>query len=100
MSGEALEALLFAREAAKEASEILREGVHRVQAGAIIFKRGRTDLLTEFDKRSEQCILAAIAREFPGDAVTAEESGAHGTRGARRRWLVDPIDGTTNFAHG
>jgi myo-inositol-1(or 4)-monophosphatase len=100
VSGEAGEALLFAREVAKDAAALLHEGWGQVQASSVIYKRGRTDLLTEYDRRSEELILRAIAREFPGDAVVAEESGVSGGRGARRRWLVDPLDGTTNFVHG
>src|SRR5262249_20237982 len=45
-------------------------------------------------------IIDAITARFPGDQILAEEGGAHGAAGAPRRWLVDPLDGTTNFAHG
>jgi myo-inositol-1(or 4)-monophosphatase len=99
-AGEAGEALLFAREVAAGAAEILREGWGNVTASGVTFKRGNTDLLTEYDRRSEELIVRAITRAFPDDAVVAEESGARGARGARRRWLVDPLDGTTNFVHG
>ncbi len=81
-------------EMAVAAGAILREGwgvTHRPD------RKGMTDLVTEYDRRSEALLLAEIARRFPGDAVLAEESGAHD--GGATRWIVDPLDGTTNFAH-
>jgi histidinol-phosphatase len=54
--------------------------------------------VTEADRAVEEAILARLARERPGDAVLGEE---HGTRGeGRRRWIVDPIDGTRNYSRG
>ncbi|HJZ86978.1 MAG TPA: inositol monophosphatase family protein [Polyangia bacterium] len=102
MNGEAGESLLLAREIARDAAAILRDGWSAVQSAGvgICYKSGRTDLVTEYDRKSEACIVRALASACPDDAVVAEESGARGARGARRRWLVDPLDGTTNFAHG
>jgi len=103
VSGEAGEALLLAREIARDAGDILREGWRAVTSASDVgvgFKRGRTDLVTDYDHRSEACIVRALSGACPEDAIVAEESGARGTRGARRRWLVDPLDGTTNFVHG
>ena len=96
--GEAGEALLAAREIAQQAGEIVAEGWGRTQA--ITYKRGRTDMLTEVDRKSEEFIVRALSQAFPADAIIAEEGSSRGTRGARRRWLVDPLDGTTNFVHG
>ena len=64
-------------------------------------RKGRIDLVTDFDRRSEQLLLARIAQRFPGHAVLAEESGTHPPGGPPSgvRWLIDPLDGTTNFAH-
>jgi myo-inositol-1(or 4)-monophosphatase len=55
------------------------------------------DLVTEVDRACEQAILDVLTSAFPEHAVLAEESGAHGTH--EFLWLVDPLDGTTNFAH-
>jgi myo-inositol-1(or 4)-monophosphatase len=55
------------------------------------------DLVTEVDRACEQAILEVLTSAFPGHAVLAEESGAHGDH--EFLWLVDPLDGTTNFAH-
>ena len=79
---------------AHEAGEILREGYGRRHDPE---KKGVIDLVTEYDRRSEAVLLERIAQRFPGHAVLAEESGASGA--ARVRWIVDPLDGTTNFAH-
>lgn len=64
-----------------------------------ISHKGAIDLVTSADHAAEDLILHEIAWRFPGDAVLAEETGAHNDAGARR-WVVDPLDGTVNFAHG
>lgn len=62
-------------------------------------RKGPRDLVTAADHAAERVILEALAQRFPGDAMLAEESGAHGAPG-ERRWLIDPLDGTSNFAAG
>jgi myo-inositol-1(or 4)-monophosphatase len=57
-------------------------------------------LVTEVDVEIERRFRAMVAERFPDHDVLAEEFGASGARGARHRWVFDPIDGTTNFAHG
>lgn len=60
--------------------------------------KGEIDLLTAADKESENFIVGKIKAEFPGDAIVAEESGGFdGESGFK--WIVDPLDGTTNFVH-
>ncbi len=82
---------------AEEAGAILLEGYGRVHHPE---RKGRIDLVTQFDRRSEELILKRIAERFPGSAVLAEESGVHARHGTSElRWIVDPLDGTTNFAH-
>jgi myo-inositol-1(or 4)-monophosphatase len=87
-----------AAELAREAGAIVRSGWGRVHEPE---RKGRIDLVTDFDRRSEELLLRRIAERFPGDAVLAEESGSHAARGAKSgvRWVIDPLDGTTNFAH-
>ena len=65
----------------------------------IAFKGSPTNLVTEMDRRSEGLILEALHAEFPGDAILSEERGTVGGPSSRR-WIVDPLDGTTNYAHG
>ena len=69
------------------------------------FKSEDIDLVTEFDKRSEALVVSRLAAAFPGDTIIGEEGSAVGDAGRRRGgggriWYVDPLDGTTNFAHG
>ena len=66
-----------------------------------IHKKGRIDLVTEADLEAEQMFRDLIAARFPDHAVIGEESGMSPTaRDARFQWIIDPVDGTTNFAHG
>jgi myo-inositol-1(or 4)-monophosphatase len=58
------------------------------------------DLVTEVDRACEALIVEALRRERPGDDVLAEEGGVHAGTGAAWRWIIDPLDGTVNFAHG
>ncbi len=66
---------------------------------AVSYKGSPTNLVTEMDRGAEAIILDAIRRRFPGHSILAEESGA--LAGSEpHRWIVDPLDGTTNYAHG
>ena len=82
--------------AARAGGDVLRESYGRVQA--VRFK-GATDLVTEVDVRAEQTIVALIRAHFPTHQILAEE-GSVGGDDPRHRWIVDPLDGTTNYAHG
>lgn len=88
--------LRLARETAVQAGGILRRGLRSRRA--INFK-GRVDLVTEFDLRSESHITRQIMRAFPHHSILAEEGGAT-QRQSACLWIVDPLDGTTNYAHG
>ena len=68
--------------------------------GVRIDKKGAIDLVTEVDIEIERSFRALVAERFPDHDVLAEEMGAAGARGARHRWVFDPLDGTSNFAHG
>ncbi len=61
--------------------------------------KGAKDLVTELDTASEAVIVGMLLDRFPGHGILAEESGYPDGDG-RHRWIIDPIDGTTNFAHG
>jgi myo-inositol-1(or 4)-monophosphatase len=88
--------LSFAESLAREAGALLREGYGKT---ANIEYKGVVDLVTEYDRLSEELILSRLRAEFPTHHLYAEESGASGQAGDYE-WLVDPIDGTVNFAHG
>jgi myo-inositol-1(or 4)-monophosphatase len=87
--------LEVAVEIAQEAGKILREEME--QAPAIDYK-GDFDLVTQADRRSEQLIVRRLKEHFPQHTVAAEEGTGTNT-GSEYTWHVDPLDGTTNFAH-
>jgi myo-inositol-1(or 4)-monophosphatase len=91
-------ALARAQEIARAAGALLREGWRR---GFTVEHKGEVDLVTEHDRRSEALVVGELARAYPDHAVIAEEGSAlhEGEEGARPTWLVDPLDGTTNYAH-
>lgn len=62
-------------------------------------KTNAIDLVTEADRESERAVIRTLNRAFPEHAILAEESGAN-ARHSAHRWIIDPLDGTTNFAHG
>ena len=64
----------------------------------IVERKGFRDLVTEADHASEAFILAGLERLFPADSIMAEESGEVST-GGDRCWIIDPLDGTTNYSH-
>jgi myo-inositol-1(or 4)-monophosphatase len=88
--------LALAIDAAREAGALLKENFGREQE---IGYKGRIDLVTEMDRRSEELIIRRLKAAFPGDDVLAEEGGGGGRGGSERLWIVDPLDGTTNYAH-
>lgn len=96
---EASELLTAAGAAAQAASELLRD----VRPEDVRSKTNPRDLVTEWDLRSEEVIRRVLAERTPGVAVLGEEAGqgeGQGNDPTGQRWLVDPIDGTVNFAHG
>ena len=86
-----------ARRIAVAAGDMLEK--RRSARRSIRFKDGAGNLVTDMDHASEEMIVKAIAREFPDHAIVAEERGSTGGD-SPHRWYVDPIDGTTNYAHG
>ena len=75
--------------------------VHRARLNKISFK-GKTsflDLVTEADGEAEAAVIGIISRAFPSHAILSEEGGGV-EQPSEHRWIIDPLDGTTNFAHG
>jgi len=87
--------LSAAREAVREAGRLLRENV--AGRGEVSFK-GAVDLVTAFDKRAQELVDGRLTAAFPEHGFLSEEGlDRPGTSGCR--WVLDPLDGTTNFAH-
>ena len=107
MTGPARDAdgdLTFAIAMAARAGEVLMDRYERLER--IDYKSAR-DVVTEADHLSEELIIDAIRARHPGDAILAEETGEHRTitgeaptSGRGRVWIVDPLDGTVNYANG
>ncbi len=89
--------LSAAVEIAQEAGKTLIEELSRPPE--IRYKGDEVDLVTQADRRSEQLIVSRLTHHFPGHAILAEEGTGRDTA-SDFRWHVDPLDGTTNFAHG
>jgi myo-inositol-1(or 4)-monophosphatase len=86
---------IFARKAARSAGKVLLELFGNTSGAR---KKGEIDLVTDGDLRSEQLVVDMIRSRFPNDGILAEESG-ESHQDAERVWIIDPLDGTTNFAH-
>jgi myo-inositol-1(or 4)-monophosphatase len=84
-------------EAARRGGAVLRE---RFGHPRTIEYKGGIDIVTDADRASEAAVLQLLRAQFPGAAVLAEESGASGGERQGLRFVVDPLDGTTNYAHG
>jgi myo-inositol-1(or 4)-monophosphatase len=106
--------LAFAIDAAEAAGRILMDRYERLER--VTYKSAK-DVVTEADHLSEELVIRAIRERFPGDAILAEESGSHDGRGGAasggagataaatastvgRAWVIDPLDGTVNYANG
>lgn len=81
----------------KEAGELIRNNFGK--AHAIEFKTNELNLVTESDKASEKLITDFVKKKYPTHGILAEE-GSEANRTAEYLWVIDPLDGTTNFAHG
>ncbi len=91
--------LSTAIEAARTAGAFLRRNVGKVKD--IELKGGESkNLVTEIDRRSEEMIISILQRHFPHHDILAEESGKERGHASEYRWIIDPLDGTTNFTHG
>lgn len=93
---ESLEIATPAAEIALEAGALLRNYFNR---GVATEYKGDVDLVTEADRASEKLIVERLTTAFPGHGIFGEEGARRGLD-AEYRWYVDPLDGTTNFAHG
>ncbi|HHB13327.1 MAG TPA: inositol monophosphatase [Chromatiales bacterium] len=87
----------IATQAARDAGRIILRYSNRLDAIAVESK-ARNDFVSEVDRAAEQTIIQRIRRAYPRHAILAEESGHRG--GGEFEWIIDPLDGTTNYLHG
>ena len=83
--------------AAREAGRVITRNFNRIDRLTIADK-GHHDFVTEVDRNAEAAIIAVLQEKYPNHAILAEESGAQA--GNEYEWVIDPLDGTTNFLHG
>src|SRR3990172_9238851 len=89
--------LNIAVRAARSAGNIIARAVDRVDTFNVALK-SQNDFVTEIDHQAEQEIIKVIRKAYPNHGILAEESGAQ--NGDEYIWVIDPLDGTTNFLHG
>jgi len=83
--------------AARSAGKILMRYFDRLETLTIVDK-GRNDFVSEVDRAAEQEIIAVLRKAYPAHGILAEETGRHD--GNDFQWIIDPLDGTTNYLHG
>jgi myo-inositol-1(or 4)-monophosphatase len=92
--------LNIAVKAARAAGSIINRAALDVERLTITAK-GVNDFVTEVDQAAERVIIETLLTAYPGHAILAEESGReHGAKHSEYLWIIDPLDGTTNFIHG
>ncbi len=92
--------LNVAIKAARAAGAIINRAALDVESVRVAQKQVN-DFVTEVDKASEQAIIDTLLNAYPQHSILAEESGSeHGSRNSDYVWIIDPLDGTTNFIHG
>jgi myo-inositol-1(or 4)-monophosphatase len=89
--------LNIAVKAARRAGDLIVKSLSRLDS-LDVSSKGRNDFVTDIDRQAEQDIIATIRRMHPDHAILAEESGRSGRD--ENLWIIDPLDGTTNFLHG
>lgn len=89
--------LTIAVKAARRAGAIINRAALDLDGLTVTSKR-QNDFVTEVDKAAERAIIDVLHKAYPGHAILAEESGARGE--SEYTWIIDPLDGTTNFIHG
>jgi myo-inositol-1(or 4)-monophosphatase len=92
-------ALNIAIKAARRAGQIISRASLDVDLLKVTAKR-QSDFVTEVDKAAEAAIIEVLREAYPNYAILAEESGTSGPTQAEYQWIIDPLDGTTNFIHG
>ena len=80
----------------KEAGDILKENLGKIKR---IDYKGRVSLVTDIDRKAEERILQLLKKEYPAHDILTEERRIK-EKGSRYKWIIDPLDGTTNYVHG
>ncbi|MEM7466803.1 MAG: inositol monophosphatase family protein [Pseudomonadota bacterium] len=89
--------LNIAVRAARRAGTIISRSLNRLDE-IKVDQKGHQDFVTQVDKEAEAAVIDTLLTAYPDHAILAEESGSHGE--SNHVWVIDPLDGTTNFVHG
>lgn len=91
--------LTIALKAARKAGELIERGFERLDTVKVESK-GRNDYVSDIDKKAEQEIIYHLSKAYPDHKFIGEEGGTSGDQKSDYEWIIDPLDGTTNFLHG
>ena len=91
--------LNVALKAARKAGEVLERAFERVDL-IKVEEKGRNDFVSEVDRHAEREVIYHLKKAYPDHKFIGEEGGASGPQDATYEWIIDPLDGTTNFLHG
>lgn len=91
--------ITVALNAARKAGEIIERAFERLDL-VEVEEKGRNDFVSEVDRAAEKEIIFHLKRAYPDHRFVGEEGGAKGPKDAEYEWIIDPLDGTTNFLHG
>ena len=91
--------LNMALRSARKAGEIIEQAFERLDL-VRIEEKGRNDFVSEVDRMAEREIIQSLSRAYPEHRFLGEEGGGTGPEDAEYQWIIDPLDGTTNFLHG
>lgn len=91
--------LITAVKAARRAGQIINRASLDIEQIKVSVKQ-QADFVTEVDRLAEEAIIDILREAYPGHSILAEESGTSGDSQAEYQWIIDPLDGTTNFIHG
>ena len=85
--------------AARRAGAVLIRNLPKLEK-LRVEKKGHNDYVSEADRAAERAVIDVIQKHYPDHAILAEESGAQGDQDSDTVWIIDPLDGTTNYLHG
>lgn len=91
--------LTIALKAARKAAELIERSFERVDL-IDIEEKGRNDFVSDVDRQAEREIIYLLSKSYPDHKFLGEESGHSGAKESEYEWIIDPLDGTTNFLHG
>lgn len=89
----------IALRAARKAGELIERATERLDL-ITVEQKGRNDFVSDIDKKAEQEVLYHLKKAYPDHGFVCEESGTVGNPNSDYQWIIDPLDGTTNFLHG